>query len=82
MGRKRPNTTKNKACSILLKPSLADDIERLSKKLMQSRHQTMINLIVIGLAVRGRIGHQRHSVLSGPERVMMVTSVIDGPCDQ
>ncbi len=49
MGRKRPNTTKSKACSIILKPSLANDIERLSKKLKQSRNQTMINLIEIGL---------------------------------
>ena len=48
MGRKRP-TTQKKTFSIIIEKSLADDIDRLSKKLKQSRNKTMINLIEIGL---------------------------------
>lgn len=55
MRTKRQNVTKSKACNIILKPSLANEIERLSKKLKQSRNQTMINLIEIGLDCADKI---------------------------
>ena len=45
---KRQNTQK-KAYTALLDASLAKDIDQLCKQLGQSRSQTMINLIEIGL---------------------------------
>ena len=53
--RRKRTTTQKKAFSVIIDKSLADDVERLSEKLQQSRNQTVINLIGIGLSFADKL---------------------------
>ena len=53
--RRKRTTTQKKSFSVIMDKSLANDVERLSKKLQQSRNQTVINLIEIGLSFADKL---------------------------
>ena len=53
--RRKRTTSQKKAFSVIIDKSIANDVERLSKKLQQSRNQTVINLIGIGLSFADKL---------------------------